>query len=340
MFLFLKNDGSGDNEITMLDGYGRTIDYMRISITDRCNLRCRYCMPERIETVAMSELLTYEEIAAVVTEAAGIGITRIKITGGEPLVRRDAHRLIGMLKGIPGIEEVTLTTNGILLSEQLESLVHAGVDGINISLDTLDPERYHQLTGFDSLDQVKAGLEAALASGVPVKINAVSLELEDVELLVELTKEKPLDVRFIELMPIGMGKAFKGLPHDELLSNLQERFGSVLQRDDTRHGNGPAVYYRIPDYKGSIGFISAIHGKFCDSCNRIRMTSQGFLKSCLCYDTGVDVREVLRGSLPEAEKCIAVRECLEKCILSKPDAHSFLHNEQISEKHAMSAIGG
>ena len=330
----------------MQDGYGRTIDYMRISITDRCNLRCRYCMPEQIETVDMSELLTYEEIATVVSEAAGIGITRIKITGGEPLVRLKAARLIEMLKVIPGIEEVTLTTNGILLSEQLGDLIQAGVAGINISLDTLDPERYHQLTGFDSLDQVKEGVEAALDSGVPVKINAVSLEREDVEPLIELTKDRPLDVRFIELMPIGMGKGFTGLSHDEILTWLREKYGSGqnpesgLQRDETRHGNGPAVYYRIPGYRGSIGLISAIHGKFCDSCNRIRMTSQGFLKSCLCYDTGVDVREVLRSPFSEEERNSGVRNCLEKCILSKPDAHSFLHREQISEQKNMSAIGG
>ncbi len=324
----------------MQDGCGRTIDYMRISITDRCNLRCRYCMPERIETVAMSEILTYEEIATVVREAAEIGITRIKITGGEPLVRRDASRLIGMLKEIQGIGEVTLTTNGILLSEQLEDLLQAGVDGINISLDTLDPEKYHQITGFDCLEQVRAGLEAALDSGIRVKLNAVSIDREDVEPLVELTKERPLDVRFIELMPIGMGKGYKGLPHDELLTWLHEKFGSELQRDETRHGNGPAVYYRIPGYRGSIGFISAIHGKFCDSCNRIRMTSQGFLKSCLCYDTGVDVKGILRGNFSEKERRLGVKNCIEKCILSKPDAHSFLQKEQISEQHNMSAIGG
>lgn len=330
----------------MQDGFGRTIDYMRISITDRCNLRCRYCMPEQIETVAMSEILTYEEITTVVREAAEIGITRVKITGGEPLVRRDASRLIGMLKDVPGIREVTLTTNGILLSEQLEELIQAGVDSINISLDTLDPERYHQITGFDCLDRVKAGLDAALASGVPVKINAVSLKREDVEPLVALTKERPLDVRFIELMPIGMGKGFRGLPHDELIPWIKEQFAegqdpeSGLHPDETRHGNGPAVYYRIPGYRGSIGFISAIHGKFCDSCNRIRLTSQGFLKSCLCYDTGVDVKGVLRDSLPDEKRRVGVRNCLEKCIMSKPGAHSFLHMEQVSEQHTMSAIGG
>ena len=330
----------------MQDGFGRTIDYMRISITDRCNLRCRYCMPEQIETVAMSEILTYEEITTVVREAAEIGITRVKITGGEPLVRRDASRLIGMLKDVPGIREVTLTTNGILLSEQLEELIQAGVDSINISLDTLDPERYHQITGFDCLDRVKEGLDAALASGVPVKINAVSLKREDVEPLVALTKERPLDVRFIELMPIGMGKGFRGLPHDELIPWIKEQFAegqdpeSGLHPDETRHGNGPAVYYRIPGYRGSIGFISAIHGKFCDSCNRIRLTSQGFLKSCLCYDTGVDVKGVLRDSLPDEKRRVGVRNCLEKCIMSKPGAHSFLHMEQVSEQHTMSAIGG
>ena len=323
----------------MLDGYGRNIDYMRISITDRCNLRCCYCMPERIEAVEMKELLTYEEIVNVVREAAMLGVTRIKVTGGEPLVRRGADSLIGMLKGLPGIEEVTVTTNGVFLEEQLEGLVKAGVDGINISLDTVDPEKYHRITGSDDLDRVMKGLDAALETGIPVKINAVSLDSEDVEPLIGLAKEKPIDVRFIEIMPIGMGKNYPGIPHDELISRIQSLYGELIP-DESRHGNGPAVYYHVPGYRGSIGFISALHGKFCDSCNRIRLTSQGFLKNCLCFGTGEDLKKILRSGWEGKDLCRELREGIRRSILSKPEAHTFLQGDQITEQKSMFMIGG
>ena len=323
----------------MRDGYGREIDYMRISITDRCNLRCCYCMPERIESVDMKELLTYEEIVSVVREAAALGITHIKLTGGEPLVRRGADVLVRMIKDIDEIEEVTLTTNGVLLEEQIEGLQRAGVGGINISLDTIDPDKYHRITGFDRMDSVMKGIEAALGSGIPVKINAVSLDSDDVEGLIELSKDRPIDIRFIEIMPIGMGKNYPGIPHDELMALVKKRYGE-LKPDKSRHGNGPAVYYRIPGYTGSIGFISAIHGKFCDSCNRIRLTSQGFMKNCLCYGTGEDLRKILRSGLEGEVLRDELRSGISRCILSKPEAHAFLQREKISEDKSMSMIGG
>ncbi len=323
----------------MQDRYKRKIDYMRVSVTDRCNLRCRYCMPERIESVEMKELLTYEEITNVVRAAQKLGISRIKITGGEPLVRRGIDTLVNMLKCIPGIEEVTITTNGVLLYDQLDDLVRSGIDGINISLDTLDSDRYRQITGFDKLEDVRSGIEAALKYGIPIKINAVSLKSDDVDDLIGLTKDRDIDVRFIEMMPIGMGKGFPGIPHDELIPMINDRYGQ-LQPDNARHGNGPAEYYRISGFRGCIGFISAIHKKFCDSCNRIRLTSQGFLKSCLCYDTGVDVKETLRSGKPEQEIFSRLGSDIEQCIFLKPDSHSFLQGEKISEKHAMSSIGG
>ncbi|MBQ7201041.1 MAG: GTP 3',8-cyclase MoaA [Eubacterium sp.] len=323
----------------MRDGYGREIDYMRISITDRCNLRCCYCMPERIESVDMKELLTYEEIVSVVREAAALGITHIKLTGGEPLVRRGVDVLVRMIKDIDEIEEVTLTTNGVLLEEQIEGLLRAGVGGINISLDTIDPDKYHRITGFDRMDSVMKGIEAALGSGIPVKINAVSLDPDDVEGLIELSKDRPIDIRFIEIMPIGMGKNYPGIPHDELIAQVKGRYGE-LTPDKSRHGNGPAIYYRIPGYIGSIGFISAIHGKFCDSCNRIRLTSQGFLKNCLCYGTGEDMRKILRSGLEGEALRDELRAGIRRCILSKPEAHAFLQREKISEDKSMSMIGG
>ena len=206
----------------MRDGHGREIDYLRISVTDRCNLRCRYCMPEGIANIPMEEILSFEEIALVAKTAAELGISKIKITGGEPLVRRGISRLVGMLKGIDGIDQVTLTTNGLLLEEMSEELVTAGIDGINISLDTLDPERYRLITGFDRLDTVLKGIDAVLKYDIPVKINAVSVDWEkhlgisrtdedtdipaDIQKLMDLAEDKKLDVRFIELMPIGLGK--------------------------------------------------------------------------------------------------------------------------------------
>ena len=338
----------------MKDSFGREIDYLRISITDRCNLRCLYCMPENIETVPMKDILTFEEIAALVRCAAQLGISKIKITGGEPLVRRNACNLIKMLKGIKGIEQVTLTTNGLLLEEMIDYLTDAGTDCINISLDTLDRDRYRMITGYDGLDKVLKGLETSLDRNIPVKINAVSVNWDryfreeaadktagisnDIRGLISLSETKPVDVRFIELMPIGFGKDYPGIPHDSLIPMIQDSFTGMEK--DSYHGNGPASYYHIKGHMGRIGFISAIHGKFCDSCNRIRLTSRGYLKSCLCYDKGVDVKDILRGEGSKCQMEERLLEGLKKCILSKPDSHSFSNREEITEKLTMSAIGG
>lgn len=331
----------------MKDRFGREIDYLRISITDRCNLRCMYCMPEGIETVPMKDILTLEEIAEVAQCASKLGISKIKITGGEPLIRRNVCHLIRLLKDIQGIEQVTLTTNGLLLDELLDDLKSAGIDSINISLDTLDRERYRRITGYDRLETVLKGLEAALENEIPVRINAVSVDwdtyfggrrTDDIRALVSLAEKKPVDVRFIEMMPIGFGKNYKGIPHDQLIRMLGESYEG-MERDDS-HGNGPAVYYRIPGHLGRIGFISAIHGKFCDSCNRIRLTSRGYLKSCLCFDKGVDVKKILREEASAGEMEKRLTKGLEECILLKPDAHSFTNMEEITEKLTMSVIGG
>ncbi len=342
----------------MKDGFGRTIDYMRISITDRCNLRCRYCMPYGIEPVAMQEILCFEEIEAAARCAASLGIRHLKVTGGEPLVRRGCCRLVKMLKQVPGIEKVTLTTNGVLLEEYLEQLLDAGIDGINVSLDTMDPKRYKDLTGRDCLASVLRALELA-AAGVPsVKVNAVSLDLgeENWTDLVKLAERLPVDVRFIEIMPIGYGKEFPALDHRELLDKLKMLYPG-LREDRSQHGFGPAVYYKIPGFRGSIGFISAIHGKFCSSCNRVRLTSQGYLKTCLCYEDGTDLRAVLRegwntgekeghycwpeGLRPDdAELQGRLRKAFEEALRKKPAAHCFEEPEKITEAGNMASIGG
>ncbi len=339
----------------MQDQYGREIDYFRISITDKCNLRCKYCMPEAIPSVPMSEILSFEEIEEIVTQAASCGIHRIKITGGEPLIRQDCIHLIRRLKKVPGIRQVTLTTNGVLLEKYLGELCDAGINAVNISMDTTDPKRYCLITGDDKLSQVLRGLHLAVNAGLKVKINAVSVDwnrysgieqkdrsrepFRDAFDLIALAKDEAVDVRFIEMMPIGFGKGFASLSHGELIPAVRGRYRDMVL-DEAPHGNGPAVYYKIPGFRGSIGFISSIHGSFCQSCNRIRLTTQGYLKSCLCYGNGVDLKPVIRGELFGKEKEEALRAGIERAILCKPESHCFGEEGKISEKHGMSEIGG
>ncbi len=324
----------------MTDSHGRTIDYMRISITDRCNLRCQYCMPHGICCVPMEEVLTYEEIRQVVSVGADLGIRHLKITGGEPLVRKGCCDLIRMLKQIPGIKSVTITTNGVLLGEYLDGLMAAGIDGINISLDTTDRKQYETITGFDLLDQVMENIQKASALPVPVKINAVSLDLgRKWRDLVELARIYPVDVRFIEMMPIGYGKEFPVLGHDDLLRRITAEYPKI-RRDFRVHGYGPAVYYRIPGLQGSVGFISAIHGKFCGLCNRVRLTARGYLKTCLCYEDGTDLRDILRGGGSPKERQKRLCQAMARAIEEKPDAHCFEKPERMTELHNMNEIGG
>lgn len=329
--------GSWTGDRQMIDAAGRTIDYMRISITDRCNLRCRYCMPDGITQVAMSEILTYEEIRKVCMLAAELGIRKIKITGGEPLVRKGCVDLIRMIKEIPGITQVTMTTNGVLLKENLEALKRAGLDGINISLDTLDYEKYYKITGTDACGTVLEAVKAAAESGMRTKVNSVLQDAGDRQEwrpLIRLAEKNPVDVRFIELMPIGCGKKNTGVSNLELLEDMKKAYPDI--RKDTRiHGNGPAVYYQIPGFEGSIGFISAMHGKFCSTCNRIRLTSTGDLKPCLCYGDTYPLRELLRGGADDE-----IREQIKKAIENKPAAHCFEEPGAITEAHQMAQIGG
>lgn len=333
----------------MKDSQGRTIDYLRISITDRCNLRCRYCMPQGIQLLPKEEILTLEEICRVARCAADLGIRFIKVTGGEPLVRRDCCSLVGTLKKIPGIERVTLTTNGVMLDSFLDSLEKAGIDGINISLDTADPECYERITGRNCLAQVLSAIDNAAGRGIPVKINAVALDLgeDNWKALLNLGKERPVDVRLIELMPVGMGKGLSSLDPGQILEKIAQFYPGV-EPDDRFHGPGPAVYYRIPGFKGSLGLIGAIHGKFCSSCNRIRMTARGYLKTCLCYEDGVDLRPILRqegnktGGSGTASPDIdeQLRKAIGSAVLKKPAAHCFEHPQDMTERAVMSSIGG
>lgn len=321
----------------MKDLYQREIDYMRVSVTDRCNLRCRYCMPDGITCIPMEEILTFEEIVTVCKEASALGIKKIKITGGEPLVRKGCPKLIQMLKSVPGIEQVTLTTNGVWLADFAKELLDAGLNGVNVSLDTLDREQFVNITGFDKRNEVLKGIEKALELKLKVKINTVlqpGVNEHAWRGILQLAKRYPLDVRFIEMMPIGQGRGMKSVPNFEILKLIEKEY-DILEKDLSLHGNGPAVYYHIPGFVGSVGFISAVHGKFCDKCNRIRMTAEGMLKPCLCYEEGISVKEAVRDGDAEG-----VRQVLMDAIRKKPREHCFEEDEIMIEKRRMAQIGG
>lgn len=325
----------------MIDSYGRKIEYLRISVTDRCNLRCRYCMPNGVDLISMKDILSFEEIVEVAKAAASIGISRLKVTGGEPLVRIGCTDLIAQLKAVDGIEEVTLTTNGILLSKYLDDLLRAGTDAVNISLDTLDKEKYRAITGFDQLENVLQSIDDCLSRGVHLKINCVLQQgLNDDEWpdLIMLAKDNRLDVRFIEIMPIGQGALFNPISNDDILCRMMKRFPGI-EEDDRKHGNGPAKYVSIPGFTGGVGFISALHGKFCSSCNRLRMTAVGELKPCLCFGDTIDLREILR-SKDDPERHQLLKDTLTKAIMSKPESHCFEDRSLITENKRMISIGG
>lgn len=323
----------------MLDQYGRVINYLRISVTDRCNLRCCYCMPEGVQDVGMKNILTFEEIWEIVRTGVSLGITHIRITGGEPLVRKGCVDLIRGIREIPGVETITMTTNGVLLGNYAKQLKEVGVDSVNISLDTLDPEEFYKITGKRELQEVLAGIRAAKTAGLQVKLNAVNRKELDPLPLVRYAQKENLPLRFIEMMPVGYGKKYVGRSNEELRKTLATVCGKpecITNREElSRMGSGPAVYYRFSDLKVPVGFISAIHGKFCDTCNRVRLTAEGYLKLCLCYDEGEDLRRVLR----EGEK-ENLRTIMEQTIFRKPAAHCFEHPAEMTETHEMVKIGG
>ena len=323
----------------MKDQFGRTIEYMRVSITDRCNLRCRYCMPYGCEKVSMSQILTYEEITRICRAAAELGISKIKITGGEPFVRLGCTDLMRIIKSIDGIDEVTVTTNGQNLDQYIDELQEIGIDGINISLDTLDPDKFRYITGGGDLSRTLRSVDIASASGIRTKVNFVAqkdFNEDEITDFAGLAWDKGIDVRFIELMPIGAGDPGRGISNKIILRELMEKWPD-LESDGSVHGNGPAVYYRRPDVRGGLGFISAMHGMFCSSCNRIRLTSLGQIKPCLCYEDGTDLKPYLEKSDEE------LREALRGAIFSKPEAHCFTRAAAVTgmrEHRLMSQIGG
>jgi len=322
----------------MFDSTRREIHYLRLSVTDLCNLRCRYCMPDGVEKLEREAVLTYEEFLRLAVLFAQCGIDTVRVTGGEPLVRKNVAQLVAGLKAIPGIRKVTMTTNGILLAQQLPALLAAGLDSVNISLDTLRPEVFRQITARDEFAAVQAGLQAALESGIPVKLNCVPQagvnegELED---LAALAENRPLQVRFIEMMPIGYGAAMPCISGPELRQRFARRWPEMQPLTEAAFGDGPAVYYTVPGWQGSIGFIAAVHGKFCASCNRVRLTSQGFLRPCLASEAGCDLRALLRSGASDAALLQAIRET----IWAKPREHHF-EDSSMPATRGMYRIGG
>lgn len=324
----------------MIDSHGRKIDYIRISITDRCNLRCQYCTPEDLPSIGHTEILRFEEILEICRHAVSLGITKFKVTGGEPLVRKGCLSFLRNLKNIPGVEQVTITTNGVFLKDYLSELEDIGIDGINISLDTLNPETYEKMTRRNEFSRVWNAIIAAQASKIRTKINCVLLKgHNDHEFfdLIHLARDYQLDVRFIEIMPIGYGKGFEGFDKKDLLEKIAKKYPDY-QLEQESHGNGPASYVSIPGFKGCIGFIDAIHGKFCDQCNRIRLTSDGILKLCLYYENGLDLKKYLRSGASSEELLAAMQNIIYK----KPAEHQFhlTAKEGTEEIKNMSQIGG
>jgi GTP 3',8-cyclase len=294
----------GDQQVPSPVGDECRVDYLRLSVTDRCNFRCVYCMPpEGVDFKPHDDILSYEEMAFFVRVAVQLGISKVRLTGGEPLVRKGIADLVALLHGIDRVDDISLTTNGVLLPGLAPDLAAAGLSRVNVSLDTLDPDRYRLLTRGGRLDAALAGVEAALAHGLqPVKINAVMLPelLGEVDAFVEITRERPLHVRFIEWMPIGScgpRTEEEALTREELMSALAQR-GELLPADSPR-GSGPARYFRLPGHAGSLGFISSVSDHFCGDCNRLRLTADGRLRSCLFSSDETDVRPALRERDPE-----------------------------------------
>lgn len=333
----------------MKDTHGRTIDYLRISLTDRCNFRCIYCMPEEgVDQLSHKDILRFGEIVEIARVAAQMGIKRLRLTGGEPLVRKGVEHLVRELKDIPGIESIAMTTNGVLLPRMAESLRRAGLSRVNISLDTLDPDQFKRITRRGELEQTLDGIDAALEAGFdPVKINAVTVRSLDQDYLAfaKLSLDRPLHVRFIEYMPVGESSGTDGcgwgkqdvVPSEELRAIIDERAveeGLGRLHPAAKHrpsGWGPASYYEFEGAQGTVGFISPLSRHFCSECNRLRLSADGRLRPCLFSDEEYDVKTALATGREED-----VRRVIAQAIGAKPDEH----HDKVGTERGMSQIGG
>jgi GTP 3',8-cyclase len=324
------------------DQYGRSIEYLRISVTDRCNFRCTYCMPpEGLEWLPKADLLSYEEIAAVVAELAPLGLRRLRITGGEPTIRPALETLIGKLRAVAGIEDIALSTNGVKFQQDptlAPRLAAAGLDRVNMSADSLRPERIASISrralGFDPVAAARGAEDAGLG---PVKINVVVMRgINDDEIVdfARLTLEHPWHVRFIELMPVGEMRALTWehvVPSNEVLGRVAE-LGPLTPGGGPARGNGPAAYYRLDGARGSVGVITPMSHTYCGSCNRVRLTADGQLRTCLFGDHQVNLRDPLRAGEPLAPHFV-------RALAEKPREHNLLQM-QVGGLKALSQVGG
>ena len=325
----------------MKDKLNRNIDYLRLSITDRCNLRCKYCMGNKdIVFLPKDELLSSNEIERLVKIFSELGIKKLRITGGEPLVRRNFREIVENINNISGIEEINITTNGIRLEEELEFLSNKKIQSLNISLDTLKADLYRDITGGGDINKVLNSIHKAIALKFKrVKLNVVLVKgKNDSEIMdfVNLTEKYPIDVRFIELMPIGLGKEFSPISNDEVLSIISKE--KKLAPFSEKIGSGPAKYYKTEKGIGCIGFITPISHNFCEQCNRIRITPEGFLKLCLHWSNGLNLKEFLRNGSSDEE----IKEKILQAINDKPDKHNMEKKEEDKnfDKRYMNRIGG
>lgn len=325
----------------LIDRFDRVIDYMRISITDRCNLRCTYCMPASgVAPIYRKEILSYEEIYRIVKTAARLGVRKIRITGGEPLARKNVRDLIASLKSIDGIEDISMTTNGILLEQYAKELALAGLNRINISLDSFRADRYKEITRGGDIACVLRGIKAAEEAGLlPIKINMVPIRGfndDEIEEFAKMTLTTPYHVRYIEFMPIG-GKDFwndeKYIPTDEIKARV-EKIAPLLPVKSRK--NGPARYYKFEGAPGIVGFISALTHHFCGDCNRLRITSDGKMRPCLFSETEIDLKPALRNSPSDEE----IERLLRLAIDIKPEGHNIDQRKDLETLKPMSRIGG
>lgn len=328
----------------LLDSYNRLHDNLRLSVTDRCNIRCFYCMPESgVEFVPRAEILSFEEIERVARIAVSLGVRKLRVTGGEPLVRKDLHVLIRKLVAMPGVEDVALTTNGVLLADQAEALFDAGLRRLNIHLDTLDRARFEQITRRDELGRVLAGIDAAQRLGFgPIKINAVAVKglvEPDIVPLAQFGRERGIEIRYIEFMPLDAQNLWdrsKVLLADDILALLNEGIGPLDPVPDP-DPRAPALEYRFRDGGGQVGFIASVSRPFCLNCNRIRLTADGKLRYCLFAIDETDVRDLLRGGAADEEIAGVIRAT----VRAKWLGHEINQGERfVPPPRPMYAIGG
>lgn len=326
----------------MEDGFGRRIEYLRVSVTDKCNLRCVYCMPlEGLDWLRRDELLSYEEIQQIVATMAPLGLRRVRITGGEPLVRRDLPELVRMVSGIPGIEDVSLSTNAVLLAEHADALKEAGLDRVNISLDSLQAERVDALARRPgSFPRIMAGFDAAERVGfAPLKVNVVLMRGrndDEIPDFAAITRERPWHIRFIEVMPTGANLDLSTQNYISCREALERvRAVGELEPVEGPTGNGPATYYRFPGAPGTVGVITPMSHNFCDRCNRMRLTADGQLRPCLFGDLQTDLRTALRAGEP-------LEPLIRETLRVKPERHHLVQGSALGSGGlvALSQTGG